>query len=182
MARRGPPGLAARAVHSRHIASGAIHLRHHGNDVYARFSGGGTGTPGAQGPQGARGPRGFRGPTGQRGPTGPMPTTLTRGRELRGTWALAGPTGAEGAVSYQLPLTFTPSGHVLAPGAAATSECPGSDASPHAAEGHLCVFTATGSTAAVTLFAPSASGGAFGFGLRTTDDGRASGSWAVRAR
>jgi hypothetical protein len=170
------------AIHARHIAAGAVHLRHLAPEVFTRFDRvGAPGPGGTRGPAGPRGPRGLRGPTGARGPTGPTPSTLSNHRELRGAWAVAGPTGAEGAVSYAVPLTFTPAGHVLPPGGSATAECPGSASDPHAADGHLCLFIAGGSTAAAALFNTSPGSGPFGFGVRLAADGRASGTWAVRA-
>lgn len=175
----GSTDIKSRAVKARHIKSRAVGIRALNPIVRARL--GGPGATGVRGPQGQRGPTGRRGATGRRGPTGPagpagpagpVPTTLPAGQTLRGVWATGGPTGAETAVSYAPSLALPPASHIVS---ASTNECPGSVDSPQAAAGQLCIYVATGTVELLALPAK------FGFGVRTTADGRAAGSWAVTA-
>jgi hypothetical protein len=185
------------AIHARHIAPGAVLLRHLSPEVLARLASGGNGSGprgpqgprgarGATGPRGPRGTRGTRGPTGKTGKTGPTgpaggTSPLPSGQSLRGVWAVAGLAGAETAVSFAPTLGLTPAPHVIGAGESPPADCPGSVSEPAAAAGQLCVYVADGSTTAVALFVPASGTGALGFALRTAADGRASGSWAVKA-
>lgn len=180
------------AIHARHIARGAVHPRHLSPDLLSQL-----GSSGVNGQQGPRGPRGVRGPTGPRGrigakgPTGPqgpagpegsVPTTLPSRATLRGVFALTGTTGAETAESFSLETKQSPAAHVIEAGGASTGDCPGSASAPSAAAGQLCIYVAPGSATSVSVFAPADGSGTLGFGLRTTGDGRASGTWAVTAQ
>ena len=150
------------------------------------------------GPQGPAGPIGADGPAGPPGPQGPA-DALPSARTARGTYTLAFASAAadqdgETNESFVLALAAAPIPHIVAPGDAVTSECPGSAAAPTAAPGQLCIYEADrgGLVRSITPFDPSrakAAGsnrtGGFGFGLRVVADGpghlRTSGTWAVTA-
>jgi hypothetical protein len=161
-ARIGAKDIKRNAVRSRHILNGAVGVSDLSPTVRSALSrrgpAGPVGPRGATGPRGPRGIRGLRGTTGPTGPAGPVPETVPAGRTLRGTFAVAGNAAAIGdqlddAVTFQYAAASPPAVHVIAAGAAAPSECPGTPATPAAAAGHLCVFVAEGS--APIVFDPS---------------------------
>jgi hypothetical protein len=72
--------------------------------------------------------------------------TLPAGKTLRGNWMSSGRASVPGDVSddsiaFLYRLGAAPTAHLLAPGAPATPECPGSLSVPQAASGHLCLYT-----------------------------------------
>src|SRR5215204_866519 len=72
--------------------------------------------------------------------------TLPAGKTIRGNWLTGGPAAGVNnlfwsAISFGYALGAAPTAHLLAPGAPATPECPGSLAAPAAASGHLCIYT-----------------------------------------
>jgi hypothetical protein len=106
---------------------------------------GAAGPAGPAGPAGATGAAGAAGAAGATGPAGPFPATLPSGKTLTGQFGVSGiATGAgqraEEGISFAFPFAAAPTPHVIAPGGAATAQCPGSFANPQAAGGHLCVY------------------------------------------
>jgi hypothetical protein len=72
--------------------------------------------------------------------------TLPAGKTVRGNWIVGGTAAAGGntffeSIPFGYSLGAAPTAHLLAPGAAATPECPGSLQTPSAASGHLCFYT-----------------------------------------
>jgi hypothetical protein len=117
-------------------------------DIRGRLRGP-RGPAGARGAQGPAGPQGAQGIQGIQGPPGTLSENLASGKTLSGNWvAGAVATGASGhawgAIEFNPPLASAPTGHLLAPGAAPTADCPGSLAAPAAAAGHLCVYSQVG--------------------------------------
>jgi hypothetical protein len=104
-----------------------------------------VGTPGPVGPPGAAGATGAKGETGS---PGPFPQTLPSGATLRGTFAMRGYRGSDGAtnglnsdsISFGYTLAAPPTAHVILIGAAVPAGCSGTVDHPGAAPGHLCVF------------------------------------------
>jgi hypothetical protein len=98
-------------------------------------------------PAGPQGPQGPQGVQGIQGPAGPFPDgDLPAGKTLRGNW-IANTTAVEAddatfdTITFGFRLATAPTAHLLAAGAAPTTECPGSLSSPEAASGHLCIYT-----------------------------------------
>jgi len=101
-----------------------------------------TGPRGTTGPQG---PQGEPGAPGTTGPAGPLLDTLPSGRTERGAWSVGGhgaPNSTYGTISFPVPLTSAPTGHMLAVGGGGTTNCPGSLSDPEARAGHLCLYPA----------------------------------------
>ncbi len=119
------------------------------------------GIKGAQGIQGGQGIQGAQGAKGERGPAGPFPGTLPSGVTLRGSYAAnlnatAGGQVVRVGVPFEFTLASKPTVHFLASGAAPTTECPGSVATPEAQAGHLCVYEHTGTnTSSVEIYDPT---------------------------
>jgi hypothetical protein len=104
-----------------------------------------TGPQGPAGPQGAQGAKGDTGEQGETGPPGPFPDgPLPSGKTIRGTYvsrdtaAGAGSVGAA-SISFGFLLASAPTPHFV-PANTTTPECQGTDSSPTAAPGHLCVY------------------------------------------
>jgi hypothetical protein len=193
----GPGDIKRDAVRSKHIKNGTVHLA----DLSAGARAHTVGPIGERGPVGPRGARGARGPRGSRGATGasgPFPATMPSGKAAQGTFALDHRSSAEGetadaAASFPFPLAAIPTPHVVAAGAAAPPECPGTAADPRAAAGHLCIYEAqaAGTIEGRTTYDPSktfAAGTAstVGFALRYTlglaqPTAHVHGTWAVTA-
>ena len=193
----GPRDIKRNAVRTGHVKNGTLQRADLNLDLrraLLRL----RGPQGPAGPKGDRGPRGRRGATGATGatgPAGPFPDALPAGKTLRGTFAVGGGAAAaeelESAVTFAFPLATVPVLHVIATGAAAPSECPGTVTNPAATAGHLCVYEAERVDAAgVAVFDPTlpeADGvgkvSRYGFGVRATAVGpgsaRWAGSWAV---
>jgi len=102
--------------------------------------------------KGAR--RALRGATGPRGPQGEPGTALAGGTVPVGT-TLRGVavTGATNQIPSMFPsatgisfggfqLPTRPVAHIIPPGGAATTACPGSAATPEASSGQLCIYAA----------------------------------------
>jgi hypothetical protein len=92
--------------------------------------------------KGATGPKGDPGPKGE---PGPLVETLPAGKTERGMYAFAGtrPSGgfAPGtALSFPIPLAFSPVVHKIGIAGAPTTECPGNEEHPEAAPGNLCIY------------------------------------------
>jgi hypothetical protein len=88
---------------------------------------------------------GAAGPTGPKGEPGPLVETLPSGKTERGVYAFAGtrPTGgfAPGtALTFPIPLAFSPAIHKIEIGGPSTADCPGSEEHPEAAQGNLCFY------------------------------------------
>jgi hypothetical protein len=105
------------------------------------------GLTGATGATGAKGDKGDKGDTGVQGPAGPFPDgDIPAGKTLRGNWMANGIATSAGQPAYD-PVEFVfrfasaPTAYILAPGAAATTECPGTLAAPEASPGSLCLYT-----------------------------------------
>jgi hypothetical protein len=95
-----------------------------------------------RGPQGIQGSQGIQ---GVQGPEGPFPSgDLPSGKTIRGTYAIAVPTGSTNfiatSISFGFQLASAPIAHVIADGGAPPPECPGSVTNPQAQAGHLCVY------------------------------------------
>jgi hypothetical protein len=97
-----------------------------------------------------RGPRGLRGLPGAKGDTGaagPFPDgDMPAGKTLRGNWIAAGHSGggseaAFDSIVFGFRLASAPTAYILAPGAPATTQCPGTLAAPEASPGSLCFYT-----------------------------------------
>lgn len=107
-----------------------------------------VGTPGPAGPAGAAGATGAKGDKGETGSPGPFPESLPSGATLRGTYAMRGYQGSDGAtnglnadsISFGYTLAAPPTAHVILLGAAVPAGCSGTVDNPRAAPGHLCVF------------------------------------------
>ena len=88
------------------------------------------------------------GPTGPMGPTGAPGTlsdTLPSGATLTGAFGMRGDAAAineavEDSISFQMPLTSSPTIHLIADGDTPPAECPGTALAPAAMAGHLCVY------------------------------------------
>jgi hypothetical protein len=164
---------------------------------------GGKGDTGAQGLRGEKGDRGDMGQKGATGTTGsqgdkgdpgPLLTVLPSGATQFGNYYALNnpaPTGqfAIDVISYQFPLPSVPADHYLAPGAAPTTECPGSFNDPKAAPGQLCVYSEARANVQTTYSSDGMSfdkKDRYGFAVNITSSGSASvfydvGSWAVTA-
>ena len=148
-------------------------------------------------PVGPKGDTGATGATGATGEPGPFPEPLQRGKTLRGNFIAGGHAAAGGelafdSISYGFTLESLPTGHILAAGAAATPECPGSLADPQAAVGHACFYVQANLNSAGNLLCNpknnlcSATGqNVEGIVFRTTSSAVGSfyawGTWAVTA-
>lgn len=128
----------------------------------------------------------------------PLLGTLKSGQTLRGVFGVGGTatvTGerTHGGVSYQFPLTNTPTATVLQPGAT-TANCPGISGggaqTPQATGGNLCVYltTVTNLDAVAPLVVENSTRLGFGLAAKSgtevgaeTGDYLASGQWAVTA-
>jgi hypothetical protein len=118
----------------------------------ARGSAGAQGAAGAVGPAGATGPAGPAGATGPTGaagatgPAGPFPDgNLPSGKTIRGNYSMSGITGAANnlvtdSISFGFSLASDPTPHFIQNGTAPPAQCPGTEANPQAAAGHLCVY------------------------------------------
>jgi hypothetical protein len=137
-------------------------------------------------------PRGERGEPGERGPAGdPFPATLPTGKTLRGAYYVLGTASAANqddgsGYSFQYTLASAPAAHLVAAGATAPPECPGTAAQPEAQAGHLCVYEAARVNGTVEVLRPdtgSAGSSEEGFlvGIRSAASGDfySRGSWAV---
>jgi hypothetical protein len=105
------------------------------------------GVPGKEGLQGKEGPAGREGSQGKPGP--PL-AVLASGETLKGSFGGGGSVVTESAntvevsISYPFPLAVSPAAQVVQAGGPPTTTCPGSNAAPSAAAGHLCVYLSGG--------------------------------------
>jgi len=116
---------------------------------------------------------------------------LKSGQTLKGSFAVAGHKTAggdfvdESSASFQIPLSAAPAFNYLAPGAAPTTQCPGSLADPQAAAGQLCFYAGiqTGATGLTLISGDPTTLGAhyFATGVATGTNYEVDGSWAVTA-
>lgn len=96
--------------------------------------------------------RGALGPTGPQGPAGGASSaggTVPAGVTLRGaavtsmTTGVPGTNGSAKGISFGgAQLAARPVAHIVPPGGASSTTCPGSVEAPEAAAGHLCVYVA----------------------------------------
>jgi len=150
---------------------------------------------GEEGPQGPQGPQG---PPGQTGFAAEMPEGATE----TGVWVL--PTAGEFGILHEeqatrvdisfpfaLPEGQTPVVKYINPGGPATEECPGSVASPEAAEGFACVYKFNaGVGLSISTINPltGGSGAASRYGFLVNvvqleeEEARTGGTWAVTAK
>jgi hypothetical protein len=131
---------------------------------------------------------------GKNGLTG-FTETLPAGKTETGTWSVFTDVQSFGsglanagfaAVSFAIPLEVAVNEeedvHVLAEGAAATAECPGTVTKPAAAQGELCVYTSEEKAKPVFQeLDPDATGGVVLVFKGENEKGVAFGSWAVTA-
>ena len=139
-----------------------------------------------------------RGPQGFRGDPGPFPDgDLPAGKTVRGNWiagsnAVGADEFAYDAITFGFRLASAPTPHVIAPGAPMTPECPGSPSAPEAAQGHLCIYTASVDSVGSTVTCDPLTGlcvpsqtNRYGTVIRVTSTGAgpyyAWGTWAVKS-
>ncbi|MGB2874800.1 MAG: hypothetical protein WBB76_04910 [Gaiellaceae bacterium] len=106
------------------------------------------GPKGAKGDTGPKGDPGAKGDKGDTGAPGPFPDPLVSGKTLRGTFNIdtvaGGADEIEGeSISFVFTLPSAPTAHVIGVGGSSTPECPGTEAAPAAAPGHLCLYELT---------------------------------------
>jgi hypothetical protein len=100
-----------------------------------------------RGPRGLRGLKGDKGDKGDTGAVGPFPDgDIPAGKTIRGNWIAAGHAAGAGEAAFDsivfgFRFASAPTAYILAAGAAATPECPGTLATPEAAPGSLCFYT-----------------------------------------
>ena len=186
------------AIRSAELKNGSVALKDLSARARAQLGAGAAGQAGDRGPQGTPGAQGERGPQGERGAPGDpasMPTSLPSGRTLQGVYAnqlVADEAGVpvRAPVTFQLPVTTSPTVTVMASGAAPSAACPGTVGEPAAAPGNLCIYERSRSNAgsAPQAFAPSegeVGTDPYGFMVRTTSAAAGqvyiSGTWAVTA-
>ncbi|HJZ35335.1 MAG TPA: hypothetical protein VJ204_03600 [Solirubrobacterales bacterium] len=151
-----------------------------------------TGPRGATGAVGPQGPKGDAGTTGEKGEPGTFLSALPSGRTLTGVYGISGhiqnpgDTGAEDAISFQIPLSEPPVESVVI-GGAPTTECPGTVNDPAAAPGYLCLYEQAAYGDEPALKAEPTGSGKDGFAVfipGATVEGPYNdyGTWAVTAR
>ena len=192
---------AAFVVTSKNIKNGTIQTV----DLSAKARQALKGTRGPRGLQGAMGLPGQTGPKGDKGDRGPTgdPWTLNgslpSGKTLRGVYAIYAVAPSfvtpasfeEAAISFGFVLSAKPVAHYVFAGDPATAECPGTEVSPQATAGHLCVYEsmAADNTGATGVFNPvdnaanESSARGFGIHVEPVAEGPywVQGSWAVTA-
>lgn len=178
---------------------------------------GSQGAPGAQGAAGAAGKEGARGPAGEPGEDGVCSVEVPKcvlppGATETGRWSFIGrgqesfETEVEGvksshtfgteealvSISFLLKvlpaIEFEPSQDFIAKDAPHTADCPGNQAEPEAAPGHLCIYVQhlenAGEPSLNGFYNSSSSrvsGFTFGFPLQAGTQGYGDGTWAVTA-
>jgi hypothetical protein len=137
---------------------------------------------GNRGPAGAAGTPGEKGDTG---PPGPLVDTLPTGKTLRGSYSFGGVSAASGyhpveTLTYQFPLTSSPTINIIDVSGAATTACPGSATNPQATAGNLCVYQSR-NDGGLTFQVTDANrfGAAFYFPIATSTSYEFEGTWAV---
>jgi hypothetical protein len=150
-----------------------------------------AGPTGATGAAGVRGAVGEQGPKGEQGVPGPLLSTLPSGRTETGVYGSAGtrfkkkeegsasPPGV--AMSYPLPLTFTPVVNVIGTKASPTASCPGSAESPTATAGNLCLYAELEEGEMTVLAEPAHFGFLMFFEGEEGENYESVGTWAVTA-
>ena len=142
------------------------------------------------GPKGDPGATGAKGDKGDKGDPGPLVATLPRGATLRGMYAWADRSAAAGyspvvPLSYQFPLSSSPTINVIAVGGASTAAGPGTSANPQAAPGHLCVYQSRNDGNQTFQVLNEVEAGRFGavlyFPISPSTDYEYEGTWAVTA-
>jgi hypothetical protein len=185
---------ASRSHHAPHHRSrSSNHIKRSGAPTAAPHGiGGPAGHDGATGATGAIGHTGATGATGPAGSAGPLLDTLPSGRTERGSWQVFVPIGeapgahGEAAISYPLPLSFQPTVDYVT---TSTASCPGTEASPTATAGTLCVYQGDLYNASYfASFTPGTDGATSMFGEdldivkgSLSNFGFDSGTWAVTA-
>ena len=149
--------------------------------------------PGKAPKDGGPGPAGPQGVKGDAGPAGPFTDTLPSGKTLRGSFAAAARNNPAGAlandsISFGLALATAPAAHFLKFSDPRTAQCPGSDAAPVAAPGHLCVYEDIGAGSRIVVSPDTGTPNEatrFGAAVIITNtgsnDASTIGSWAVTA-
>jgi hypothetical protein len=152
-----------------------------------------AGPAGAAGAAGAKGEKGEKGDKGDKGDAGPLLTTLPSGKTLRGGWGFGyGPSATdrvtEGPISFQVPLTISPTVEIVQAGGSPTEHCAGTFTDPTAAPGFLCIYTAFvngGGPLGTYALADGSDDYRFGAEVYFFSNGdtiaEASGTWAVTA-
>lgn len=146
---------------------------------------------GPKGATGATGPAGPQGPKGEQGESGTFLSSLPSAKTLTGVYGIsghietAGDTGAEDAISFQVPLATPPVEDIVSTGSP-TAACPGSVDEPEAAPGYLCLYEQAAYGSEGELKVESTGSGKSGFAVFFAGSTNAGGynyygTWAVTA-